>query len=171
MWATGLPPDVWETFCDFADGAMFVVEDVQPPLTEAELAERIAAMRWQPDFADRQYNETAVVGLTPNRGGEGFVSLAVLVRNPCVDYAGQPEAWRPFAEGELNLLTEALRREDWLEPVKPGPRVAMDVSTLPPGVEHWYVWVPVIVLGGAFLVYVWVRRGRRKLAQQPREGK
>ncbi len=168
--AEGVSPELRDQFLDFIGGAMFLIEDVQPPLTEAELADRIAAMRWQPDFAERRYNDTAVVGLTPSGEGEGFVSLAVLVRNPYVDHAGQAEAWRRFAADELNLLTEALGREEWLEPVKPGRPVATDAGKSSSPAEHWYLLLLPVVLGGGILVYLWVRRGRRRVAEQPQEG-
>jgi len=144
-------PELRRKFTDFVGGAMFVIRDLSPALTEAQLAERIQTMRWQPDFADYQYNQTAVIGLEAEPEGEGFKSFAVIARNPNVDYVGRFEEWQEFAKNELNLLTEALRRAESLESTEFDPAVA--------GEAVQRAVFAFVVSWLAIVAYLWLRFG------------
>ncbi|MDY7010381.1 MAG: protein translocase subunit SecF [Planctomycetota bacterium] len=150
--AEGVAPEMRARFVDFIGGAMFIVQNVSPALTETDLAGRIQTMRLQSDFADYQFNRTAVVGLKADPTTEGFSTLAVLALNPNADYVGRPEEWKNFAEGELNLLTASLDRTESLESVsKFDPAIAGRASQL--------AIIAFILSWMAIVVYLWLRFG------------
>ena len=150
--AEGAAPEMRSRLIDFVGGAMFVVENVSPSLTEDDLAGRIQTMRLQSDFSDYQFNSTAVVGLRADPTGKGFTTLAVLVTNPNADYVGKPEEWKTFSEGELSLLDSSLKREESLESVsKFDPSVAGRASTL--------AVIAFILSWMAIVAYLWLRFG------------
>ena len=150
--AKSVAPEMRAKFEDFRGGAMFVVRNVNPALTEADLAGRIQTMRLQSDFADHQFNRTTVVGLKADPTGEGFSVLAVLALNPNADYVGRLEEWKGFATGELNLLTESLGRAESLESVsKFDPAIAGRASQL--------AIIAFVLSWLAIVVYLWLRFG------------
>ena len=150
--AESVSPEMQAKFVDYTDGAMFVVQNVSPPLTEADLAGRIQTMRLQSDFADYQFNRTVVVGLKADPKADGFESLAVLALNPNIDYVGKPEEWKKFAAGELSLLEASLARAESLEAVsKFDPAIAGRASQL--------AIIAFILSWLAIVVYLWVRFG------------
>ncbi len=150
--AESVAPEMRAKFIDFIGGAMFIVQNVSPALTEADLAGRIQTMRLQSDFADYQFNRTAVVGLKADPVSEGFSTLAVLVLNPNADYVGRPEEWKGFAAGELNLMTESLARAESLEAVsKFDPAIAGRASQL--------AIIAFVLSWLAIVMYLWLRFG------------
>ncbi len=141
-----------DSLLDFAGGAMFVVRQLKPALTEPELAERIETIRGQPDFAEYQFNQTRVIGLggTDKRGA--FRSFAVLSRNPNVDYHGQPLKWPAFADNELKLLTAALARRQSLQSVQSFDPVIAGRTGQAALFAFGLSWLVIII-------YLWVRFG------------
>ncbi len=148
-------PDQQARFIDFTGGAMFVIQNMDPPLNEAALAERIQTMRLQPDFAGFQFNRSAVMGLTPAANGEGFTSFAVLSWNPNIDFAGRPAEWKSFATNELNLLKASLARSETLESVSSfDSSVAKETKRL--------AVIATVMSWLAIIVYLWFRFGKAR---------
>ncbi len=144
-------PELRAKFTDYIGGVIFLIDQVNPSLTEAELADRIQTIRWQPDFESFQYNETSVIGLRANPAGKGFVTLAVLSRNPNADFVGRPEEWKVFAEQEKTILTEALKREEALESLEFDPAIAGETGQL--------AVIAFVLSWAAIIVYLWLRFG------------
>jgi len=149
--AEGVSPELQGKFLNFVGGAVFVIHDISPPLAEAELASRISTMRLQPDFAGSQFNQTQVIGLKAGSDSEGFSSLAVLTRNPNVDYIGRPEQWKVFARGELKLLTAALERSPSIQSTQFNPAIAAETGNL--------AIIAFVLSWMAIIVYLWIRFG------------
>jgi len=135
---------------DFEGGAMFVVRNVTPAITELDLSQRIRDMRFQPDFAGQLANENHVIGLAPV-GEEGHSAFLVLV-NPGEEAARErPEAWRQFAEDEWNLVGAALERGEAM--------VATNFDAAIAGDTAWRAGFAVFLSWVAIVLYVWLRFG------------
>ena len=149
--AQQVPADLRAKFLDAVGGVMFVI-DVNPTITEKELAQRIQTMRLQPDFAEYQFNRTTVIGLKADPSGRGFKTLAVLVRDPANDFAGQPEQLKKFAASEWYLLSEALKRTESLESVTQfDPAIASQTQSR--------AIIAFVISWLAIILYLWVRFG------------
>ena len=149
--AQQVPADLRAKFLDAVGGVMFVI-DVNPALTEKELAQRIQTMRLQPDFAEYQFNRTTVIGLKADPSGRGFKTLAVLVRDPSNDFAGQPEQLKKFAASEWYLLSEALKRTESLESVTQfDPAIASQTQSR--------AIIAFVISWLAIILYLWLRFG------------
>jgi len=135
---------------DFEGGAMFIVRNVTPAITETDLSQRIRDMRFQPDFSGQLANEIRVVGLAPV-GEEGHSAFLVLV-NPGEEAARErPEAWRQFAEDEWNLVSAALERGEAMVATNFDPAIAGDTA--------WRAGFAVFLSWVAIVLYVWLRFG------------
>jgi len=139
----------WDLFEDFKGGVVMVVEDVTPPLTEAQLGSRIRDMRYQPDFGG-QLRPTKVIGLT-GAGKEGFSRFAVFVRPDDPTIGDRPEAWRDFANSERELLTAALERDEAM--------LATNFDAAIAGEAVQRAIFAVVLSWLAIVVYVWLRFG------------
>jgi len=144
---------IWrESFRDFVGGAMFVLRDLTPPLTQQQLTDRIRTMRSMPDFEGFRYNRTRVIPLTAAGEGEGFRSFAVLVLNPSADFFSRPEEWREFASDELKLVSAALAREKSLESLQEfDPAIAERAAQL--------AIIAFVLSWAAIIAYLWLRFG------------
>ena len=136
---------------DFTGGVMFVIRDITPPITQADLVRRVREMRLQPDFfAGQLMNETRAIGLTP-AGEEGYSSFLVLVRSADEAVLDNPPAWDEFAQQELTLLTEALGREEAMVATNYDAAIAGETAQL--------AMVAVVLSWLAIVGYVWFRFG------------
>jgi SecD/SecF fusion protein len=135
---------------DFEGGAMFVVRNVTPAITELDLSQRIRDMRFQPDFSGQLANEIRAIGLAPV-GEERHSAFLVLV-NPGEEAArDRPEAWRQFAEDEWNLVSAALERGEAM--------VATNFDAAIAGDTAWRAGLAVFLSWVAIVLYVWLRFG------------
>ena len=143
-------PSYREELLDYDDGVLLVVRDVAPLLSKAELVQRIADMREQPDFADQSVNPTAVLGLTAGEEGT-FSSFAVIVRPAEAGNLDRAGAWEEFAAAELELITAALEREEAINVRSFDPQVA--------GEAAWRAGFAVVFSWLAIVLYLWLRFG------------
>jgi len=95
---------------DFTGGAMFVIRDLSPAVSEADLDGRIQAEREGPHFTQLRYNRSKVIGLEAVEGTDAFSSFAVLAHNPNVDFTGRAKELQTFVDNEADLLDKALQR-------------------------------------------------------------
>jgi SecD/SecF fusion protein len=137
---------------EYMGGVAVVVEDISPPLTADDAAERIRRLRAQPDFSDIGGRTVEVIGLDPAPGG-GFTSLAVLAAEPEIGTRISDTAWQKnFADKEWHLVSSALSQQASLEQVSSiSPAVARDMAT--------QAALAVVVSFIGMLIYIWVRFG------------
>ncbi len=133
----------------FDGGAMFVLDDITPPITRADLLQRIRQMRFQPDFPGQQFNRTEVLGLTP--AGEGYSSVAVLVAPADPAATEGAGAWDKFADNELLLLTTALEREEAM--------IATNFDAAIAGERAQQAIMALVLSWVAIIGYLWFRFG------------
>jgi SecD/SecF fusion protein len=103
-------PQYQDVLLDYAGGVVFVVRNVNPAISTAELKQRIREMRSQPDFAG-QSSETEVLPFQ-SAGEDRFASFAVLVAPPNVLVTEDEDTWKEFAKTQKELLGAALSREE-----------------------------------------------------------
>ncbi|MBL9140410.1 MAG: SecD/SecF family protein translocase subunit, partial [Phycisphaerae bacterium] len=133
-------------------GVVVLVEDIAPPITTEDAAERIRRMRAQPDFSEIGGRTVEVIGLDP--AGEGaFSSIAVVAAEPELGGKISDTAWKKnFAEREWHLVSSALSQQATLEQVSSiSPAVARDMAT--------QAALAVVVSFIGMLIYIWVRFG------------
>jgi len=140
----------WDLFEDYKGGVLMVIENVSPPLSEAQLRQRIRDMRYQPDFGG-QLNPTEVVGLLRSGGKEGYSAFAVFVAPAEQATVSSPEAWRKFAQNESQLLAAALNRNEAM--------LATNFDAAIAGEAVQRAIFAVVVSWLAIVLYVWLRFG------------
>jgi len=81
----------------YRGGVAVVIDNINPPITTADLQQRIARLRNQPDFSEIAGRDTLVVALTPvdsAQPDQGQTSVAVLVSDPQMNsLEGSIDAW------------------------------------------------------------------------------
>jgi SecD/SecF fusion protein len=142
---------------EFIGGAAIMLENVNPPATEADIAKRIDRMRKQPDFAQYGARRVEVVGLTPadpQNPRTGYRDLVVLVNDPYRSYLTVDTElwWREVADPEWRLIRRALEQPASLE------RVSSYSSAVAETLSAQAVVAVILSLLG-ILVYIWVRFG------------
>ena len=130
-------------------GVLMVIEEVTPPLTEAELSKRIRDMRLRPDFGSHQ-GEATVIGLT-SAGPDGYSKLAVVVSPVDVSVTEDPDAWRRFAEGEKLLLEASLARGEAM--------LATNFDKAIAGEAIGQAIFAIVLSWVAIVLYLWLRFG------------
>ena len=141
----------------FRGGVAVVIDNINPPITTADLQERITRLRNQPDFSEIAGRDTLVVGLTPADSAQpdqGQTSVAVLVSDPQINsLKGSIDAWDSnLAAKEWKLVSSAVAQGTTLD----------QVSSFSPAVARTLVAnATVAVLMSLFLMlgYIWVRFG------------
>ena len=139
---------------DYRGGVLVLVENVQPPITPEDMAERIERMRTQPDFSDALGRRDMVLGLSAPDAEGACTDFAILVSDPELDsFQVDLETWdAQLAKREWEIVSAALTREASLEQVSSfSPTVAQNL------VASAIVAVILSLLG--MLVYIWVRFG------------
>jgi SecD/SecF fusion protein len=134
---------------DYEDGILFVLEDLQPTVSDADLQARIDDMRRQPDFQAQMSNASIVIGLTPAE--EGYSSLAVLLRPADEALTETPQALSQFAESEKLLLSEALKREEAMAMRNFDASIA--------GEARGRAIMAIVLSWAAIVAYLWLRFG------------
>jgi len=141
----------------FVGGAAVMLQNVDPPVTEEDVAERIEKMRKQPDFAQYGARKVQVIGLTPadpEDRSAGYVGLVVLVNDPYRSFLKVESElwWREVADPEWLLIKRALQQPPSLE------RVSSFSSAVAETLSAQAIVAVVLSLLG-ILVYIWVRFG------------
>jgi len=131
---------------EFEGGVAIVVRDVTPPITEADLKQRIREMRSQETRGGSEMHQTEVVGLG-KRTEQGYAFFAVLVKLEEVVAA----RWSTAAEKELQLVTDALGREEAM--------VAMSFDAAIAGLAAQRAIIAIILSWVAIVLYLWLRFG------------
>ncbi len=133
---------------DYEDGALFVIRDVTPSIKQTELMSRIEKLRLSAGFAARSAYTPEVIGLESAGKGE-YSSFAVLFKSG--QESQSAAAWDNFAEGQEELLTEALHREATIVEDNFDPAIAGRAAGL--------AIVAIILSWLAIVGYLWFRFG------------
>ncbi|MFM7133785.1 MAG: protein translocase subunit SecD, partial [Planctomycetota bacterium] len=153
----GRPDAAAESVGEFRGGVGIVLDGIEPPITTADAATRIARMRTQPDWSSTAARKTRVVGLDaadPANPSGPQKSLAVLVSDPDLNSLEiDLDAWdRDLASVEFNLVRQALTQQASLDQVSSfSPVVAENLAAS--------AVVAVILSLIGMLGYIWVRFG------------
>ena len=153
----GRPDVAAEPVGDFRGGVAIVLDEVNPPVTAADAAERISRMRSQPDWSSTAGRKTKVVGLAPVDPAQPNgvqKSLAVLVTDPDLSSLSvELDVWdRSLASVEWTLVQQALTQQASLDQVSSfSPVVAQNLAAS--------AVVAVILSLIGMLGYIWVRFG------------
>jgi len=150
-------PDVTQRVSDFLGGAAVMLQEVDPPATPDDIADRLERMRRQPDFARYGARDVRVYGLTPADPGnpqQGYTELVVLVYDPFRSYLKvDPEVWyEDVADAEWRLISAALQEPASLE------QVSSYSSAVAETLAAQAVVAVILTLLG-ILIYIWVRFG------------
>jgi SecD/SecF fusion protein len=147
----GIPLD------EFSGGVAVVIDGIAPPVTTKAIAQRLARMRNQPDFASTAGRAVDVVGLTAADNqdpSKGFTSIAIMVFDPQLDsFVVEVDTWdRELAASEFGLVQAALTQEASLDQVSSfSPKVAENLAAS--------AIVAVVLSLVGMLVYIWFRFG------------
>ncbi len=150
-------PEIKEPVGDFRGGVAVVVNAIEPPATAADLQDRIARLRSQPDFSDTAGRKTRVVGLTPadpSDPAKGFTSVAVMVSDPGISsLTAEFEAWdKQLARSEWSVVRSAfISSQSMREIASFSPVVAENLAAT--------AVIAVILSLIGMLMYIWVRFG------------
>ena len=137
-----------EEFEDSLPGYLFVF-DTSRAVRPADLTGRIHEVRMLPDFAGQEFSDTRVLGVVPAEGG--FTRVAVLVSSPESAGLADAEARKDFATRELDLVTQALEREEAMVVTNFDPEIAGEAANR--------AIVAVVLSWLAIVVYLWFRFG------------
>ncbi|HOD80017.1 MAG: bifunctional preprotein translocase subunit SecD/SecF [Planctomycetes bacterium ADurb.Bin126] len=135
---------------DYRNGVLMVVQKIDPPMTEVDLRQRVRDMRLQPDRLAHMNNPTEIRGLTVS-GNKGFSSFAILVRPSEPAAVERQEGWDQFAQGEKEILNDALTREEAMIATNFDPAIAGETAVRA-GFAVALSWL-------AIIVYLWLRFG------------
>jgi len=137
----------------FVGGAAFTISKIQPAVNIEKVADRLRAMRLQPDFRDLGFREPRVVGLETAPGAVNqFTRIAVLVKDPQINYFQDREAWNRMVDREWDLIRTALTQTSSLA------RVSNFTPTVAQTLKDRAI-VAVLLSLAAIIAYIWFRFG------------
>ncbi len=144
-------PQVGNDVSEYIDGVAILLENIQPPSTEADIRERLEAKRQQPDFSNTltRQHELKVIDTEG-----GFVKTAVLVvRDAAYDPIADEEQWRTeLAQQEWDLVRAALTEPtDLVGSQEFSPVIAASFRAK--------ATVAVVISFMLIMIYIWVRFG------------
>ncbi len=134
-------------------GVVVLTEDVSPPITLEEVAQRVDRIRQDPDFTDTIGRDVMVAGLVPASDGT-WSSVAIAVLDPEINYLRSDSklADERLAQREWSLVHEALARQSSFE----------QVSSFAPAIARTRtanaIGAVALSLAG-ILFYIWMRFG------------
>ena len=142
---------------NFRGGVAILLDKVDPPITTQDMAQRLARLRNQPDFASQAGRATEVIGVDPVTTADGrtaYRSLVVLVADPAVNATRVDlSVWESnLAAPEWRLVSAALGQGTTLD----------QVSSFSPAVARSLVanaTVAVVLSLLLMLGYIWIRFG------------
>jgi SecD/SecF fusion protein len=156
----GLPAGISGDVTDYFGGAAMYLDQLNPPLTAAELKQRLDNMLFQPDFANMPRRPFTVIGVTPAAGTPAdpenppYTGLVVVTGDSEIRYQDDEQAWLTgLVQPQMKLVTSALTNEQSLRKVMQfKPQIAAQAT------EQASL---ALVLAWAMIVaYVWIRFGR-----------
>ena len=137
----------------FAGGAAFILNDIQPAVRLDDVADRLKAMRLQPDFEDLGARRPRVVGLDTAPGSvERFSRIAILVKDPEINYFDDRSAWGSMVQREWQLINAALTQSSSLA------RVSNFTPTVAETLKDRAI-IAVLLSLAAIIAYIWFRFG------------
>jgi len=134
---------------NYADGAAVVVKNVTPPITEADLKQRISDTRAQAGSGADVARLSEVIGLG-RASDNAYSSFAVLVKLDEV----APSLWPTAADRQRQIVDEAFQREEAIVATSFDPAVA--------GLASQRALIAVILSWVAIVLYLWLRFGSIK---------
>lgn len=134
-------------------GVAVVIDDLDPPISTEDLRNRIERLRQQPDFSAYAGRQMQLFGLTPAAEPGTFSSMAVVIRDPAINYFDSIDTWeRELAATEWRIVSEALQSASPLDQVSSfSASVAQTLFAS--------AVVAVILSFFGILVYIWIRFG------------
>jgi SecD/SecF fusion protein len=154
----GLPAAADSDLTNYLGGLAIHLDQLDPPLSIADLTARIDNALFQPDFQNMPKRRFEAFGVTPAGKGQGeqplFRSVVIVAVEPDVSYKDNPKQWlADVAQPELNLVKTALASGQTLRKVMQfKPQIAAR-SQQQAGVALLLSWAMIIA-------YVWIRFGR-----------
>ncbi len=155
----GLPEGVNADLTDYLGGAAVHLDQLNPPVTLADVRQRLDNMCFQPDFADLPKRRFEVIGVTPVAGAADpetapHTGVVIVTGDPDIRYQDDPQGWfTGLVEPELHLIRSALSNEQTLRKVmqfKPQIAAAATEQAVLALVLSW------VMISG----YIWIRFGR-----------
>ena len=131
---------------NYADGVAVVVKNVNPPITEAELKQRISDTRAQQGSGTDVARMSEVIGLGKTTDNS-FSSFAVLVMLDEV----APSLWPSAADQQRQIVDEALQREEAIVAINFDPAIA--------GLASQRAIIAIVLSWVAIVLYLWLRFG------------
>lgn len=148
-------PEVTNDVSDAVGGVAIVLENLDPPVQLDDLAQRLRAMRLQPDFEAAQFRSPPrVVGITASPDAPDRWSTVVVVsHDPAIDYFDDQAAWETdVARTDWDLVNAALARTSSLN----------KVTNFTATVAKTMTYNAIVALGLsiiAIVIYIWFRFG------------
>ncbi len=149
LWRS-INPTYRQELLDYEGGALLVIQNVHPLISETELTQRIREMRFQVDFKDQLLSQTQVIPLR-SASEDASSAFAVLVRPTEMQQLDKLGAWDKFVDGEVALLKAALEREEAM--------VATNFDAAIAGETAQLAIVAVVLSWLAIVIYLWFRFG------------
>ncbi|MBN8643899.1 MAG: protein translocase subunit SecD [Planctomycetes bacterium] len=144
-------PDVRNNVAAFNGGAAIVLANLTPAPSEAEIEQRLAYIRSQPDFAEKSLKRTydvVIIEGTP----EKVTTAAILVKDPGVS-AFDVARWREqFAQQEWTMVRTAFTQTTMLASVQ-------SFSSAIASTFRTQAAVALFTAFGLIMIYVWMRFG------------
>jgi SecD/SecF fusion protein len=131
---------------DYADGVAVVVKNVTPPITEADLKQRISDTRAQPGSGADVARMSEVIGLG-NPEDNKYSRFVVLIKLDEITSA----LWPAAADRQRLIVGDALQREEAIIATSFDPAVA--------GLASQRALVAIILSWVAIVLYLWLRFG------------
>jgi len=145
--------DIRDDVAGFTGGVIMLLDNIEPPVTEEVILERIQFVRDQPQYASSTLKRSfRFVALTLRPDGT-VEDGAVLIHDPSTNFSFDDQKWRAqLAAPEWSLLREALTRSTTLAGVESfSAEVAATFKA--------QAIVSIILCFFLVTVYVWVRFG------------
>ncbi len=146
-------PNVQDDVAEYRGGVAIVLDKISPPATLHSIEERIRAKRLSPEFEKLTYRPARVIGLQREGSGDLYTSVAVLTRDPVLNYFENPENWEhQLASVEWNVMRQAMISSQSLSKLSNfSPAVAETLAASA---------ITSMLLAVFFIVaYVWIRFG------------
>jgi SecD/SecF fusion protein len=155
----GRPADVRTDVTEYVGGVAVVLDDMNPPLTQADLAQRIERMRFLPKYEGLGHRESVVIGLdadgTTQDGQTLYRSAVIVTRDAETNYVENPESFSDIgglADTEWQLARDACQRDTSLGSVA-------NFSSQVSGTMKQQAIVAMTLSLLAVVVYIWFRFG------------
>ncbi len=155
----GRAADVRTDVADAVGGVAVVLDEMTPPVTQADLKQRIDRMRMLPKYEGLGHRESQVIGLdaagTTDDGETLYRSAVVVTHDAETNYVETPETFSDIgglADSEWNLARDACQRDTSLGSVS-------NFSSQVSGTMKTQAIVAMTLSLLAVIVYIWFRFG------------